>query len=239
MQKTNKNINEIYDLIACRVIVNTIEDCYSAMGLIHQIWKPLKGTIKDYIAVPKPNGYQSIHTTVFGIDGKITEIQIRTKSMHEQAEHGIAAHWHYTDQFNPEDKLKQQIYASKEEANWVKYLSDLNEKLISQQVSPDDVKIDFFQDRIFVFTPRGDVHELPLGSTPVDFAYSVHTDIGNHCYGAKVDNKMVSLGTQLSNGDIVEIITNRKAHPKEDWLKLVKTAHAKTVIKHYLKSEDS
>ncbi len=235
MTKKNKKLSQIYDLVAVRVMVETVEDCYMVLGILHQLWKPLKASIKDYIAIPKPNGYQSLHTTVFGPEGKITEIQIRTYQMHEQAENGVAAHWHYTGQIKDPDLKPEFFNASSDETAWVKKLAEIIDSLAEKKISPEDAKIDFFQDRIFTFTPKGDVHELPLGSTPIDFAYLVHTDIGNTCYGARVNGKMVKLHTQLNNGDMVEILTNKKSRPKEDWLNFVKTNQAKTVIKHYLK----
>lgn len=235
--KSNYNLDQIYDLVACRVMVNTIEECYMSLGIVHQLWKPLKGTIKDYIAVPKPNGYRSIHTTVFGPNGRITEIQIRTWQMHEQAERGVAAHWHYTSQIVKSENNPENFYAPKDETVWVKKMTELYEGLTNKTISPEEARIDFFHDRIFVFTPHGDVHEMPLGSTPIDFAYCVHSDIGNAMVGAKVNGKLINISTALQNGDMVEILTSKKSKPKKDWLKFVKTSHAKTVIKHTLKEE--
>lgn len=236
MIKKSTDIDQIYDLVACRVMVNTVEECYMVLGLVHQLWKPLKGKIKDYIAIPKPNGYQSIHTTVFGPGGHIAEIQIRTWEMHEQAEKGVAAHWHYTGQLHDSEVAPNNFYAPTEETQWVTKMLEMLDGLAKKTISPEDAKIDFFQDRIFVFTPKGDVHELPAGSTPIDFAYCVHSDIGNSCSGAKVNGKLVNLNTILINGDMVDIMTSKKSKPKGDWLKCVKTSHAKSVIKHYLKN---
>ncbi len=227
LQRYDHKIDQIYDLVALRIIVNSIEDCYAVLGIIHKTWKPLTGRIKDYVAVPKPNGYQSLHTTVFCLDGQITEFQIRTWEMHEQAEYGIAAHWLYkTHQI--EDKIP---ITDHHELRWVQQLASWQNKSTDAQELAESLKLDFFQDRIFVFTPKGDVHNLPEGATPVDFAFAVHTDVGMHCAGAKVNGKMVTLNHQLKNGDMIEIITNKKASPKSDWLNFIKTSHARSIIK--------
>ncbi|MBI3671567.1 bifunctional (p)ppGpp synthetase/guanosine-3',5'-bis(diphosphate) 3'-pyrophosphohydrolase [Candidatus Azambacteria bacterium] len=228
----DRDIERIYDTIAVRIITKNIEDCYSALGIIHRLWKPVPGKIKDYIALPKPNGYQSIHTTVFCIDGKITEFQIRTEKMHEEAENGIVAHWAYA----MSGKRKEGVKVNKD-LSWVSELRDWQKEHIGTQEFLDSLKIDIFKDRIFVFTPKGDVIDLPEGATPLDFAYSIHSDIGNKCTGARVNAKMVSLDYKLKNGEICEIITAKNKKPSRDWLELVKTSYAKSRIRSYLKKE--
>ena len=226
LQKYNMEINKIYDLIALRIIVPDIANCYKVLGLLHKNWKPLPGKIKDYIAIPKPNGYQSLHTTVFCEEGKIVEFQIRTFKMHQRAEYGIAAHWHYTEQGKQSTLMDKKLL-------WVKELANWQNRFQNQKDFLENLKIDIFNNRIFVFTPKGDVIDLPEGATPVDFAYQIHSEIGNHCYGAKVNEKMVALDFALKNGDIVEIITQKNAKPKLDWLKFVRTAKAKERIKSF------
>jgi guanosine-3',5'-bis(diphosphate) 3'-pyrophosphohydrolase len=230
--KNERNIARIYDLMALRVIVPTVADCYAALGIIHGRWTPLKGRIKDYMAQPKPNGYQSLHTTVFCENGEIVEFQIRTPEMHQAAEYGIAAHWAYkTDPRKPSPSSS---------INWVAQLADIQRELSDKNAyirSLEDLKIDVFKDRIFVFTPKGDVMDLPEESTPVDFAYAIHTDIGNTCTAVKVNEELGSLEQTLKSGDIVEIITdkNRKG-PNPDWLKSVKTHHAKSKIRQHARA---
>ncbi len=238
--KHNKDISKIYDLVAVRVIVPTIEDCYKTLGIIHSFWKPLSHRIKDYIAVPKANGYRSLHTTVFCLDGKLTEIQIRTPEMDEEANFGIAAHWAYSNGKTTEDyKKRKAIFAPKKTLKWVKELAKLQKIYLgSKEEFIQDLKIDVFKDRIFVFTPKGDVKDLPQGATPVDFAYAVHTEIGNKCIGAKVNGKMVPLDKELKNHDVVEIITSKNATPSRDWLKFVKTSEAKQKIRAFLRTID-
>jgi len=230
--KNERNIARIYDLMALRVIVPTVADCYAALGIIHGRWTPLKGRIKDYMAQPKPNGYQSLHTTVFCDEGEIVEFQIRTPEMHLAAEYGIAAHWAYkSDPKNP--SLASNI-------DWVGQLADIQRELADKKAylsSLEELKIDVFKDRIFVFTPKGDVIELPEESTTIDFAYAIHTDIGNTCTSAKVNDEVVALDRTLKSGDIVEIIRdkNRKG-PNPDWLKFVKTHHAKSKIRQHARA---
>ena len=223
--------SQITDLVALRIIVPSTSDCYGALGLIHEKFKPLTGRIKDYISVPKPNGYQSLHTTVFGPEGKVLEIQIRTPEMHEYAERGIAAHWAYTESGKKGHFMPGQKHA------WIKQLHELQGAL---QTDPKEflkqLKLDFFQHRIFCFTPKGDVIDLPSGSTPIDFAFSVHSDLGYHCHGAKINGKMVKISEKLSNGDVVEIITTKNpVKMSRDWLHLVKTAKARERIRKALK----
>ncbi len=231
MQKKDRKFDEIYDVFALRVIVPNIPDCYKVLGIIHSIWKPKSDRIKDYIAVPKPNGYRSLHTTVFGPDNKATEFQIRTKEMHDEAQYGIAAHWHYKAMAGDKAKLNKQPH-------WVK---DILNILRDNEGKKDDfiskIKVDVFKDRIFVFSPKGDVFDLPEDSTPIDFAYIVHTDIGHKTTASLINNKMASLDQPLKNGDLVEIITdkNRKG-PNRDWLKFVKTHRAKEKINQATKA---
>ncbi|MBI2625059.1 MAG: bifunctional (p)ppGpp synthetase/guanosine-3',5'-bis(diphosphate) 3'-pyrophosphohydrolase [Candidatus Nealsonbacteria bacterium] len=221
------DFEKIYDLVALRFIVDDIEKCYKALGVIHKNWRPLPGRIKDYIALPKPSGYQSLHTTVFSIDGKITEIQIKTPQMHQEAEYGIVAHWAMKEGID----LKTQ----KRKFAWVAQLSDWQKNISGTKEFLEGLRLDFFKNRIFVFTPKGDVIDLPEGATPVDFAYLVHSEIGNRCTGAKVSGKITPLSQALKNGDMVEIITNKKKNPSRDWLEFVKTSVAKARIREWLK----
>lgn len=222
--KYNRDAKQIYDLIALRVIVGNVADCYAVLGLVHSLWKPIRGRIKDYIAQPKPNGYQSLHTAVFGDDQEIVEIQIRTKKMHEQAELGIAAHWQY----------KESGKIDKKEISWVNELADWLKSIKDNSQLLEGAKIDVFQNRIFVFTPQGDVLDLPDGATPIDFAYHIHTEIGNKCTQALINNEIVSLDRKLKNGDVVQIITdkNRKG-PNPEWIGSVKTRTARHQIENY------
>ncbi|MEA2089039.1 MAG: RelA/SpoT family protein [Patescibacteria group bacterium] len=225
MQNKQKKFNEIYDVFAMRILVDSISDCYKILGIIHSLWKPKKNRFKDFISMPKPNGYRSLHTTVFGPEGKLIEFQIRTNQMHEEAIFGIAAHWRYKDHVRTDSRWVDEILKIQQESKDSKdYINKLN--------------LDVFSDRIFVFTPRGDVIDLPRESTPVDFAYQVHTAIGNKCVNAMVNEKIETLDTKLKNGDLVEIIVekNRKG-PNIDWLKFVKTSTAKDNIKKYAKSQ--
>jgi len=229
----DRDVSKIHDLVATRIIVATISDCYKALGLIHQIWKPFPGRIKDYIAQPKPNGYQSLHTTVFGPDGKVVEIQIRTNKMHEQAEYGIAAHWNYKEFSRSTKKIGDKGYTPPEKLKWIQELVEWQKEIQDSQQYLKSLTVDVFKNRIFVFTPKGDVIDLPEEATTVDFAYHVHSFIGDHCTGAKINGQIVSLDTVLKNGDVVEIITdkNRKT-PAYDWLKFVKTQAAKDKIRN-------
>ena len=231
LQKYEMNWDKIYDLVAVRIIVSDIPECYKTLGLIHKNWKPLLGRIKDYIALPKPNGYRSLHTTVFCINGKITEFQIRTPEMHEEAEYGIAAHWAYSEAGKP----SKGVLVTNNKFLWIKQLQQWQKEIKNSTEFVKSLKIDFFKDRIFVFTPKGDVIDLPEGATPVDFAYHIHTDIGHKCAGAKIDGKLYSLSHPLENGQVVEIITKKEKKPNPDWLRFVKTNHAKTRIKNWLK----
>jgi len=223
----------VLDLVAVRIIVSNVEECYSALGIIHKLWRPMPGKIKDYIALPKPNGYQSLHTTVFCVDAQPTEFQIRTESMHREAEYGIAAHWFWDEAGKPKSGTK----VSGQKFSWVRQLQSWQKEFKRGQSSEEfleSLKIDFFKDRIFVLTPKGDVIDLPEGSTPIDFAYHVHSEIGNHAAGAKINSKMVSLSTPLASGNTVEIITQKNKKPSSEWLNFIKTSLARSRIKKIL-----
>lgn len=237
LARYDNDISRIYDLVALRIIVPTIADCYKVLGVIHETWKPLVGRIKDYISMPKPNGYQSLHTTVFCQGGKIVEFQIRTKQMHEQAENGIAAGWHYSEKKGTLDYILKKIKrVPHEEITWVKELAKWQTAAENNKQFAHEIQVDFFSDRIFAYTPTGEVKDLPAGSTPIDFGYAIHSDVGNMCTGVKINGKMTTLNTPLKNGDIVEIITNKKSKgPKRDWLNFAKTSLARSHIKKNLK----
>jgi GTP diphosphokinase / guanosine-3',5'-bis(diphosphate) 3'-diphosphatase len=229
LQRKDNQITKIYDLVALRVIVPTIADCYAALGIVHKNWKPLRGRIKDYISQPKPNGYKSLHTTVFCEGGEVIEFQIRTNDMHEEAEYGIAAHWHYDEKGSR--KPKQDIA-------WAKELAEIQKDILHKMSDLEAIKVNFLQTRLFVFTPQGDVIDLPEGSTPVDFAYHIHTDIGNKCNAALINDKYVRLDTELKNGDVVEVMVDKsRKGPNLEWLDFVKTTTAKNHIKSAKKSK--
>lgn len=230
--KYDMDIEKIYDIVALRIVVDTVEECYRVLGIVHSIWNPLPGRIKDYIAVPKPNGYQSIHTTIFTGLGGIAEIQIRTKEMHAEAAYGIAAHFAYKEQGNKKAK------ADKNRFKWVEELKELNYSPDDPKKFIDHLKMDFFSDRIFIFTPKGDVIDLPEDSTPIDFAYSIHSDVGNHISAAKINSKMSPIYSKLKNGDIVEIITKKDSRPSSKWLEYAKTTAAKKHIKSYVEKNN-
>jgi guanosine-3',5'-bis(diphosphate) 3'-pyrophosphohydrolase len=225
-----RDFSTIYDLTAIRIIVDTVKDCYAALGAVHAMWTPLPGRFKDYIAMPKPNMYQSLHTTVVGPSGDPLEIQIRTWEMHRTSEYGIAAHWRYkeggkADQF--ENKL-----------SWLRALLEWQKDMRDSRVFMENLKLDLFDSQVFVFSPRGDVYSIPAGGTPLDFAYQVHTDVGNHCVGAKVNGRIVPLDYAMQNGDICEILVNKSSgRPSLDWLSLVKTSSAKHKIKQWFRKE--
>ncbi|HOZ56211.1 MAG: Bifunctional (p)ppGpp synthase/hydrolase RelA [Parcubacteria group bacterium ADurb.Bin316] len=227
MQLKDRKFDEILDVFALRIIVPSIPDCYKTLGIIHTIWKPKVGRIKDYIAVPKPNGYRSLHTTVFGIDNQPTEFQIRTEEMNEESHYGIAAHWYYKQRSGSD-------YHEERQPAWVKEILNILKQENEDKDFIKEIKLDIFHDRIFVFSPKGDVFDLPEDSTPIDFAYAVHTEIGNKAIGALVNNKMVPLDHPLKNGDLTEIIIDkRRKGPSRDWLKFVKTNRAKEKITHF------
>ena len=233
MLRKELDIEKIFDLVAMRIIVPDIKSCYEALGIIHKFYKPLPGLIKDYIALPKPNGYQSLHTTIFCEKGRVVEIQIRTDNMHEYAENGIAAHWAYSEG----GKNKNVTATNAKEVQWVAQLKNfLKEAAPSEGLS--NLKIDFFKHRIFALTPKGEVKDLPDGATPIDFSYAVHTDLGHMTRGARINGKIVPLHHELKNGDVVEIIKGKDKKPSFDWLKIVKTAEAKKKIKSFFKENE-
>lgn len=232
------DVDKIYDLVALRVIVKDIADCYAALGVIHNLWPPLPNRIKDYIALPKPNGYQSLHTTVFCADNKITEIQIRTQEMHEKAEIGIAANWLYAQAKGSENYSKKKSpIGDKKELQWVRQLQNWQKEFADPAEFLESLKIDFFRDRIFVITPKGEVFDLPAGATPVDFAYHIHSDVGGTCAGARVSGKIMPLSYELKSGDLVEIITQKNKKPAEAWLAFAKTKLAQNHIRAALKTK--
>ena len=230
MQRQQLPFEEVHDLLAVRVITDTVRNCYAILGIIHALWKPIPGRFKDYIALPKPNMYQSLHTTVLGPERQRVELQIRTEEMHRTAEEGIAAHWHYKEQGSSEEG--DEYFA------WLRRLMEWQQDLKDPIEFMETVKVDMFPEEVYVFTPRGEVKTFPRGATAVDFAYSVHTDVGHQCTGAKVNGRMVPLRHQLRNGDTVEVLTSASHVPNRDWLRWVVTSRARTRIKAWLKSED-
>jgi len=228
LKKYEGDVKKIYDIIALRVITKSTADCYAALGIIHKHFQPVPGRIKDFIATPKPNGYQSIHTTVFDNEGGVFEIQIRTDLMHEEAERGIAAHWFYTEE-------GKQSSPRSLEAPWIKELRSWQEEITNPDEYLESLKIDFFRDRIFVFTPKGDIKDLPVGATVIDFAFAVHSDLGYFMMGAKVNGKMAKITDTLNQGDVVEIIKSKKPVTiSHDWLKAAKTSNARGKVRHYI-----
>ncbi len=234
MVRKGKEFNEIYDLTALRVLVSSVKDCYAALGIIHSIWKPLPGRFKDYVAMPKFNMYQSLHTTVIGPTGKPLEIQIRTYEMHETAQYGIAAHWMYKEGRSSGQKTGGEL----DKLQWLRQIMDWQSETKDSGEFMDALRIDLFHDEVYVFTPKGEVKSLPAGSTPVDFAYAIHTDVGHHCVGAKVDNRIVPLTYKLQSGDIVEILTSKASQgPSRDWLQFVASSGARNKIRQWFKRE--
>jgi len=231
MHDQGREFDEIYDLTAVRVIIASVRDCYGALGVIHSLWKPVPGRFKDFIAMPKVNMYQSLHTTVIGPKGDPVEIQIRTREMHRIAEEGIAAHWLYKERKAGKDKLDESLV-------WLRQLIETQQDTKDPREFMDTVRVDLFPDEVYVFTPKGDVKALPEGATPLDFAYAVHTKVGEHCVGAKVNAKLVPLRYTLRQGDIVEIVTSPNQHPSRDWLKIVKSTRARAKINQWIKVEE-
>ena len=231
MKKQNKDLDELYDLIAVRLLVDSVKDCYAALGIVHTLWRPIPMRFKDYIAMPKPNMYQSLHTTVIGPQGDPFEIQIRTYEMHHTAEYGIAAHWIYKESGGSE------ISKDSTQLSWLEQIKEMQSEANDNKEFLNSVKIDLFSDTVFVFSPKGEVYELTSGSSPLDFAYKVHTGVGNSCVGAKVNKRIVPLDYQLKNGDIVEILTSKQAKPSLDWVNLCKTSQARNKIRQWFKKE--
>src|SRR5687767_14044552 len=232
MQRKGADLGEIYDVHAVRVLVDEVHDCYAALGVVHSLWRPIPGQFDDYIAMPKNNRYQSLHTAVVAVDGKPLEVQIRTHEMHRVSEVGIAAHWRYK-----EGSRSDRAYDAK--LAWVRQLMEWQRDVSDATEFVEGLKVDLFRDQVFVFTPRGDVKDLPTGSTPLDFAYRIHTDVGHSTIGAKVNNRLVPLDYKLKNGDIVEIVTTKAARgPSRDWIKLVHTGHAKEKIRQWFKRQE-
>jgi guanosine-3',5'-bis(diphosphate) 3'-pyrophosphohydrolase len=231
MQRKGASFGEIYDVYAVRVTVSELKDCYAALGVVHSLWRPIPGQFDDYIAMPKSNYYQSLHTAVIALDGKPLEVQIRTEAMHRVSEVGIAAHWRYK-----EGSKADRDYDAK--LAWVRQLMDWQREVSDATEFVEGLKLDIFQDQVFVFTPKGDVKDLPAGATPLDFAYRIHTDVGHRTIGAKVNNRLVPLDYKLQNGDIVEIVTTKAAHgPSRDWMNIVRTGHAREKIRQWFKRQ--
>jgi guanosine-3',5'-bis(diphosphate) 3'-pyrophosphohydrolase len=232
MQRKGAEFGEIYDVYAIRILVDEVKDCYAALGVVHSIWRPIPGQFDDYIAVPKNNLYQSLHTAVIALDGKPLEIQIRTHQMHQVSEVGIAAHWRYKEGTKSDREYDAKLAWLRQLMDWQRDVSDATEFV-------EGIKLDIFQDQVFVFTPKGDIKDLPAGATPLDFAYRIHTDVGHRTIGAKVNNRLVPLDYRLKNGDIVEIVTTKGEHgPSRDWLNVVRTSHAREKIRQWFKRKD-
>lgn len=227
LTRYDNDSTKIYDVVALRLIVEDLASCYAALGIVHKLWRPVPHRIKDYIAQPKPNGYQSLHTAVFGENGFIVEFQIRTQKMHEEAEYGIAAYWNYKE--NDAKSMNKQLA-------WIKELSVMQKNLLTKIKDLENLKVDFLQNRIFVFTPKGDIIDLPENSTAIDFAYAIHSDVGDHCTGCRINDQMSSLDKSLKNGDVVEIIIDKKRKgPNPGWLKFAKTSSARGRIRSFAK----
>lgn len=231
MQSQSLTLDEMHDIMAFRVLVADVKDCYAVLGLVHSQWRPVHGRFKDYISMPKANGYQSLHTTVIGPEGERIEIQIRTEDMHRQAEHGVAAHWLYKEKGRVNAKDLDQFA-------WLREIFERQGEESDSREFMHSLKMDLFKDEVYVYTPAGDVKELPEGATPLDFAFVIHSKVGQHCAGAKINGRLMPLGTELKHGDIVEIITDPARNPNRDWLKMVRTAKARNNIQRYLRTEE-
>src|SRR5215211_7510843 len=231
LKRQKIDVDQVYDLVALRIVTGSVRDCYAALGIIHQTWSPVPGRIKDFIAMPRPNGYQSLHTSVVSERGFPFELQIRTAEMHRIAEEGIAAHWKYKE---------GRVGAGRDEQYflWLRQLLEWQQEVRDPQEFLQNLKIELYPEEVYIFTPKGEVKALPRDASPVDFAYSIHTDVGHHCVGARVNGKMVPLRARLRNGDIVEILTNSGHKPSRDWLNFVVTARARNKIKHYIHAEE-
>src|SRR6188508_677290 len=225
------DIEQVYDFVALRVITSSVKDCYAALGIIHQTWSPVPGRIKDFIAMPRPNGYQSLHTSVISERGVPFEVQIRTEEMHRHAEEGIAAHWKYKEGRIGDHRDERHF-------QWIRQLLEVQQEVRDPHEFIQNLKVDLYPEEVYIFTPKGQVKGFPRGATPIDFAYAVHTDIGHQCVGARVNGKMVPLRTRLRNGDIVEIVTNAGHKPSRDWMNFVATARARNKIKHFVQAEE-
>ena len=233
-QKLNKqkiDLDQVYDFVALRILTKSVKDCYAALGIIHNTWSPVPGRIKDFIAMPRPNGYQSLHTSVISERGAPFEVQIRTEEMHAQAEEGIAAHWKYKEG-RVGDQRDERYF------QWMRQLLEWQTEIRDPQEFINNLKIDLYPEEVYIFTPKGEVKALPKGATPLDFAYAIHTDVGHRCVGARVNGKMVPLRTRLKNGDIVEIVTQASHTPSRDWLNFVVTSRARQKIRHFVQQEE-
>src|SRR6186713_2640551 len=231
LKRQRIELDQVYDFVALRIVTDSVKDCYAALGIIHQTWSPVPGRIKDFIAMPRPNGYQSLHTSVISEHGLPFEVQIRTTEMHRMAEEGVAAHWKYKEGRVGDNKDERYF-------QWMRQLLEVHQEVRDPQEFLRNLKIDLYPEEVYIFTPKGEVKSLPRGATPVDFAYSVHTDVGNQCVGARINGKMVPLRTRLQNGDIVEIVTQSGHKPSRDWLSFVATSRARSKIKHVLQAEE-
>jgi guanosine-3',5'-bis(diphosphate) 3'-pyrophosphohydrolase len=231
LKKQKIDLDQVYDFVALRVITKSVKDCYAALGIIHNTWSPVPGRIKDFIAMPRPNGYQSLHTSVVSDQGMPFEVQIRTEAMHEQAEEGIAAHWKYKEG-RVGDQRDERYF------QWMRQLLEWQQEVRDPQEFINHLKIDLYPEEVYIFTPKGEVKSLPRGATPLDFAYAIHTDVGHRCVGARVNGKMVPLRTRLKNGDIVEIVTQATQQPSRDWLNFVVTSRARQKIRHFVQQEE-
>jgi GTP pyrophosphokinase len=237
MRQLDIEFEQVQDVIGFRVILDTVAQCYETLGIVHSLWKPIPGRFKDYIAIPKPNLYQSLHTTVVGPSGERIEVQIRTREMHRIAEEGVAAHWAYKEK-GRDGKGQQLSRKDAAEFGWLRQLVEWQRDVADPREFLETVKVDLFSDEVFVFTPKGEVKNLPRGATPVDFAYTIHSQVGEHCVGAKVNGKLVPLRSTLKNGDTVEILTSPHSHPSKDWLSFVKTSRAQARIRQFLRQAE-